>query len=140
MGWLRNTSGTIAGVVAAQAVVFATEWLETSLYPPPADFDDYDAAQIAAYVAHAPLAAMLLLVGGWATGAFAGPWLALRITDWRASGWIVTALFLLGSLLNLLGLAHPVWMVACGVVLPLLGGWLAQAVHRKPYPGEALFG
>lgn len=32
------------------------------------------------------------------------------------------------------------WIAACAVLLPLLGGWQAQARHRKPYAGEALLG
>lgn len=52
----------------------------------------------------------------------------------------MSALFLAASVANQATLPHPLWMQVCAVLLPLLGGWLAQARHRKPYAGEALLG
>lgn len=136
---MRKIFGVIAGVVAAMLLVAAGDWIAATLFPP-SDVDTGDPAALASYILQMPIAAKLILVIGWLIAPFGGAWLCLRIADWAPGGWIVTGLFLVSGLVNQFAIPHPLWMQICSVVLPLLGGWLAQRFHRKPYPGEPLLG
>ncbi len=140
MGVVRNIVGTIVGIVTAQLVVRATTAAGEAAYPPPANLGDFDEAQLAVWMAGVPLTLKLLVLLGWAVAAIAGPWLALRITDRRWSGWVVTIVFLAACVADLTMLPHPLWMTLVGAGLPLAGGWAAQRLHRAPYPGEPLLG
>ncbi|MDF0487963.1 hypothetical protein PX554_07455 [Sphingomonas sp. H39-1-10] len=136
---MRTVLGIVFGVAAALLIVGAAESIETALYPLPA-LDNADPATLAGVVADMPLAAKLLIVAGWPIGAFGGAWLGLRVCDRRVAAGIVVAAVMAAALANVLTLPHPVWMIICAVVLPVLGGALAVGVHRKPYRGEALLG
>lgn len=136
---MRTVPGILFGVAAALLIVAGAEWIETALYPLPT-LDVADPATLARVVADMPLPAKLLIVSGWLLGAFGGAWLGLRVCDRRVVLWGVVGAVIAAGLANVLTLPHPVWMMACAVVLPVFGGALAARAHRKPYPGEALLG
>ena len=136
---MRKVFGTIAGVLIAFVLVTITDLTSSAVFPA-GTLDTADPTVIAAYVAGLPLAAKLIVASGWLIGPLGGAWLCLRINDWVPGGWIVTAVFLAGGLVNQFSLPHPLWMQICSIALPLLGGWLAQRLHHKPYPGEPLLG
>lgn len=137
---MRTVFATIAGCIIAFALVAGFDFVSASLYPVSGDIAAADPATLAALIAGIPFPAKLIMVAGWLIAPFGGAWLALRLSDWRFGGWIVTAVFLAGGLVNQVTLPHPLWMQVCSVVLPVLGGWLAQRLHRRPYPGEPLLG
>lgn len=137
--WMRRILGIVLGTVAALGILIGLESLAHWLYPTPG-FDTLDRTELAASMAAIPLPAKLIVASGWFAAAFGGAWLALRVCDWRLAGWIVAALMVAGNVANLLALPHPFWMQALAILLPLLGGALAQRAHRKPYRGEPLLG
>lgn len=140
---MRKVLGIVAGVIAAFLLIALLETIGTTIYPLPAGLESMesaDSAALAAAMAEIPLAAKLVVVASWLVGAFGGAWLALRISDRRWSGWIVTGLVIAAGLVNIALLPHPFWMQACALAMPLAGGWLAARLHRKPYPGEPLLG
>lgn len=140
---MRKLLGVGAGVIAAFLLIALLETIGTTIYPLPAELESMesaDSAAIAAAIAEIPLPAKILVVVGWLVGTLGGAWLALRISDWRWSGWIVAALVIAAGLVNVALLPHPFWMQASTVAMPLVGGWLAARLHRKPYPGEPLLG
>lgn len=136
---MKKIFGVIAGVIVAFLLVAASDWISSILFPI-RGIDTSDPDALATYIAQMPLAAKLIVAGGWFIAPLAGAWLALRIADWPPAGWIVTAVFLAAGVMNQVALPHPLWMQVCAVVLPLLAGWIAQRNHRKPYPGEPLLG
>ena len=136
---MRKILGSVLGAIAAMLVVAAFGALANHLYPVP-ELQSDDPAALAAVVGSMPMAAKLLDVAGWLVGPLAGAWLALRISDWRVAGRIVTAVVLAGSIANIVLLPHPLWMQVCAVVLPVMGGAIGTWLHRKPYPGEPLLG
>ncbi len=137
--WMRRILGIVLGVVAALGILMAIEALAHFLYPAPA-FDTLNRAELATSMAAIPLPAKGIVALGWLASAFGGAWLALRVCDWRWAGWIVAALVVAGNIANLIALPHPFWMQALALLLPLLGGALAQRAHHKPYRGEPLLG
>ena len=138
--WMRGTLGIVLGTVAALGILIAVEALAHWLYPTPSSFDTLNRSELAAAMAAIPLPAKVVVAFGWLAAAFGGAWLALRVCDWRWAGWIVAALVVAGNIANLLALPHPFWMQALAILLPLLGGALAQRAHHKPYRGEPLLG
>ncbi|CAN5821243.1 hypothetical protein BH11PSE6_BH11PSE6_00650 [soil metagenome] len=136
---MRKILSMVLGAGAAMLVVAAFDALASYLYPLPV-LESGDPDALAAVVAGMPLTAKWFVVAGWLAGALAGAWLALRISDWRPTGWIVTVVVLAGSIANIAMLPHPLWMQLCAVLLPVLGGAAGIWLHRKPYPGEPLLG
>jgi hypothetical protein len=136
---MKKVFGVIAGILVAFLLVATSDWIGSMLFPI-SDVDTADSEVLAAYIAEMPIAAKLIVASGWLVAPFAGAWLCLRIADWVPGGWIVTGVFLVGGLMNQFALPHPLWMQIAAVVLPLIGGWVAQRIHPKPYPGEPLLG
>ena len=136
---MKKVVGVIVGIVVALLLVAASDWISSVLFPP-GDVDTADPNILAAYIARMPFAAKLIVASGWLVAPLAGAWLCLRVADWVPGGWIVTIVFLAAGLMNQVALPHPLWMQVGAVVLPLIGGWLAQRLHHKPYPGEPLLG
>ncbi|WP_353203230.1 hypothetical protein [Sphingomonas sp.] len=136
---MKKVFGVIVGIIVAFLLVAASDGISSALFPL-GDVDTADPSVLAAYIAEMPIAAKLIVAAGWLIAPLAGAWLALRIADWLPGGWIVAVMFLAAGLLNQVALPHPLWMQVCAVVLPLLGGWVAARIHRKPYPGEPLLG
>ena len=85
---MRRILGIIFGAIAAFAAIMVVEWVDSAFFTV-RDLDTADPAALAALIDSIPLPAKLLVVSGWLLGAFCGAWLALRISDWRAAGWIV---------------------------------------------------
>jgi hypothetical protein len=136
----KRVLGVAIGMIAAVAIISLIEWLAGTLYPLGGELDTADPVATAAIMAGVPLPAKLLVISAWFLGALGGAWLALRVSDWRWAGWIIALLVAAGGIMNILLLPHPLWMQACAIVMPLIGGWIAARVHRKPYPGEPLLG
>jgi hypothetical protein len=132
---MRKILSIILGVLVALLIL----WVAGYLYPMP-DLDSADPIALAAIVGSMSITARLLIALGWFAAPLAGAWLALRVSDWRTAGWIVTLAVLVHSTANILTLPHPLWMQACAILLPILGGALGICAHHKPYPGEPLLG
>jgi hypothetical protein len=132
---MRRILGIILGVIAALLVL----WVTGYLYPV-SELDSADSAALAEIVRGMPVFAKLIVVAGWLVGALAGAWLALRVSDWRIAGWIVSFVVLADNIATIMTLLHPLWMQVCAVTLPIIGGVIGIWAHRKPYPGEPLLG
>ncbi|MEG3088478.1 hypothetical protein [Sphingomonas sp. PB4P5] len=137
---MRRILGIVLGAAAALAILAAIEAAAHWLYPVALDYEALDRAALARAVALLPLAAKLLVLLGWFAATFGGAWLALRVCDWRWSGWIIALVIVTGNVATLLALPHPLWMQVSAIVAPLAGAWLARRVHHKPYKGEPLLG
>ena len=136
---MRKILAIIIGVAAAFAIGAAIGWVDDQFYPLTFDIDIADEAAYAGVIANKTMPDKLLWVAPWLLSSFGGAWLALRISDRKWAGWTISALTLLVALWGL-SFPQPLWMQACAVVLPILGGWLAARLHHKPYPGEPLLG
>jgi hypothetical protein len=137
---MRRALGTVMGTIAAMLLIWAIELVAHRLYPFPDTIETASRAELAAVMDSISTTAKAIVVFAWFTGAFCGAWLALRISDWRWSGWIVVLLLIAGGIANLIAIPHPLWMQAATVAVPILGGWIARRLHHKPYRGEPLLG
>ena len=127
---MRIVLGVVAGLVLAVLCVFAIETLGHALYPPPADLDATDPADLARLMEVMPVAALLFVVGGWFVGALAGAWTANAIARNPVAGWVVAGCIILGAVATMVMIPHPFWMWAAGIALPLAAAWLAGRLTR----------
>ena len=136
---MNKIIGVIAGLIAALVVIFGVEWIDTALYPLPLVESD-DPAALTQVILAMPLGAKLLIVGGYPLGAFVGSAVALRLSQWRPSGWIVAGVIALGGIASVITIPRPVWMQVASVAAPIVGGWLAERIFHRARPGDPLIG
>lgn len=130
---LRNVLAVGLGAVAAIVVVTASDALVASRWPLPAGADSNDPAQLRVAMAALPVAAFLVMLVGWLLAVSVGALVATRLSaDGRKRhGLIITILFLLATIVNLVSIPHPVWLSVIAVVLiPLVGWWVSNATSR----------
>jgi hypothetical protein len=128
---IRTILGILVGLVVAWLTISICEFASLFLHRPPPGLDLRDPQALAAHIAAAPLSAMLIVVVGWALGAFLGGWVAARIARHRrVAALIIGALVLAGVIANSMMIPHPLWMTIAGLVLPLPIAWLAARMVR----------
>jgi hypothetical protein len=94
------------------------------LYPPPPGLDISNSADLARLIESLPGPALSIILGAWFLGALIGGWVAFRVGLWRTAPWLVSAVIITGAIWSFVMIPHPSWMIAAGVILPLLAGLL----------------
>lgn len=128
---VRKLLAIIAGVVVGGIVVALSEAAGHSIYPPPADINLKDPADLQRLMEVMPVQAKILVVLAWFLGAFAGAWTAIRISGMSQTGWIVGLVFAVLSIMTVMSIPHPIWMTACAILLPFAAAWLAIRISLK---------
>ena len=127
---LRDIFAGIAGVVIAVLIVFLADELSHMVYPMPASLDPADTEDLRAYIATLPIAAFLMVMGGWVVATFVGSVVADRIGT--AKLWIyptvVGGFMFTATTANLIAIPHPHWFTAISLTAILLSAWLAWRV------------
>ena len=116
--------GGLAGILVAGLVVYLVEMLAHRLYPPPAAIDASTPEGARALMDQAPLPALVMVVAAWILGALAGGLVARRMGGPGPQVWVVAGFVLLGIVMNVMTIPHPVWMVNAGVLGTIVVGWL----------------
>lgn len=132
--------GIVIGALVGGAVIFGLETASHAFYPPPEGMDLMDpetlrSAEFREWIEGLPLSASVLILGAHGIGTFLGCLLAMLISG-RRSAWpaaILGALFLAGTVANLLAVPHPAWFAVIDVSV-VVGAAAAAAVTRKPAP------
>ena len=117
----RSVLGGLVGVVTAGVTVFAVESLGHRLFPVPAGFDPSDVDAMRAYVAGLSVGPIAWVLLAWVLGTFGGGAVAIRIAPTRPvlMAGVVAGMILLGAVMNLVTIPHPIWMVlATGLFVP----------------------
>ena len=114
----RKISAVVLGVVTAVVLIIAIEALGHAVYPPPDDLDTSNIEALQAYVMNAPLAALLFVMAGWLIATLVGGLLACFIARETplVHAAIVGGLVLLGTIINLLSIPHPLWFSITSVL------------------------
>ena len=129
---LKKLLGTIAGIFIAAIMVGLIESLGHVIFPPPAGVDLKDPETLSQIMHIIPVGAKIAVLVAWFLGAFMGGWVALLITKWNMSAWIVALFMLAGSLYSLITIPHPVWMAIAAVIIPFVAAVLAiRLASRK---------
>lgn len=126
----RKIAGVVLGVVLANLIVWGWESLLLPLTPFAAGIDPA-ALDLTSVTEQVPVAAQLWVAAGWALGAFAGALAAFRIGHSDLTGWIVATVVGALCVVNIVMIAHPVWMRLWAVAGPFIGGLFAFGVWRR---------
>lgn len=135
---LSKILAVVLGVLAAVIVIIAIEALGHAMYPPPGDLDLTDRQVMEAYVAGLPLGALLFVMAAWIAATFAGGLLACFIAKEMPFVYasIVGMLVLLGTIINLMSIPHPLWFsivsVSAIIATIFVTGWLGSNFFVKP--------
>ncbi|WP_123649086.1 hypothetical protein [Lysobacter enzymogenes] len=133
----RTILAMMVGVALAMATMLLFEAGYGLLHPLPAGANAQDPATMNAHIAHAPLPALLLVLGGWVVGALDGGLVAALISrrHKRVAALAVGVVVALGVVAVTSIYTHPRWMQIAGVLLPLLASWLgARLAQRRAAP------
>ena len=120
----RRILGTIAGIFVAMLVVGVMDYISWMLVPDASTVNAQDFAAV-------PTKAKIVMALGWFLATLLGGLLAVRITRWAASAWIIAGLILAACLYNGFTIPGvPLWMQIAGVAAPLLAGLIVRAVSK----------
>lgn len=130
---LRCVLGVLLGLVAMFLVIMGIEYLGHALYPPPPGLDPMRTDDLSAIMAQQPAAALAFIVAAWVLGAFAGGWIAARVSRrWpRVAAVLVSLVVLLGVVQMIRQVpGHPQWMAILGLLLPIPAALFAARLAR----------
>lgn len=130
---VRSIFAVVIGMLVATTVMLGLEFVAAWLVPLPAG-ELGDEADLAARVAAAPLGKLAWVLAGWLVAAFAGGWVAARLSrvHRRPAALAVGALIVLGVAINVWLLPHPLWMILAGLAAPLPLAWLGGRLATRP--------
>ncbi len=136
----RNLIAIIFAMVVGVIVVGTIESIGHTIYPPPADLDMNDAAQMKKYIAELPLSAMLFVIAAWAAGIFCGCLFAgvMGVAQGAFCSVVYSIIFCSVVMLMLFQIPSPVWFTIAGLVVlgpSAYAGWtvskhLLTRLHR----------
>lgn len=114
----RKIFAVVLGVITAVVLIIAIEALGHFLFPLPAGMDVTDTDAMKAYVMTLPVTALLIVMAAWIVATLVGGVLACfvaRETPLIYSA-IIGGLVLLGTIINLMSLPHPLWFSITSVL------------------------
>ncbi len=114
----RKILAVLFGVVVAVVLIIAIEALGHTVYPVPNGLDLTNPEVLKAYMIDAPIAALLLVLGAWLVAALVGGLLACFIAKESPLVYsaIIGGLVLMGTVINLISIPHPLWFSITSVV------------------------
>lgn len=121
----RLIIGTLVGIALAMAIVMTVEAASHMLWPPPPGLDLTGSQDMRTLMDAMPLPALASVPFGWFVGTLLGGAVGGAIARSTVPAWVVAALTLAACIYTLFSIPHPWWMIGCGLILPLLGGWIA---------------
>ena len=115
---IRKILAVVFGIVVAVVLIIAIEALGHAVYPMPDGLDFTNPEALKAYVMHAPIAALLLVLGAWLVATLVGGLLACFIAKESPLVYsaIIGGLVLMGTIINLISIPHPLWFSITSVL------------------------
>ena len=106
---------------------------QRAYYPPPADFNPKDPVAVSAYFKSLPPSALAWVLLGYFVGVAAGAHVAGRFSSdgGPRQAVMVTGLFVVASLMNLIAAPHPAWFWATNFAVVIGAGWLGIKLLPK---------
>ena len=112
--------------MVAMIVTVGIEFISHAVYPPPAHLNPSDPVDLEQLLALMPNGAMLMVITAHFLAVLFGNWTLLSISKrYRQGVYILTAVFLLLAIMNVLMVGHKSWFLIADVSAILLaGGWM----------------
>ena len=125
---LKTVLAALAAFVVNLLIVGTAEWGLALAFPPPHGANLSDPNQLEAFMNGMPLAAYLGLLAGWTAGAVGASAAAYFIADRKVwAAFLGAAINLIGVLVTVATIPHPLWVTAIGMIVPLMA---AAAIPR----------
>jgi hypothetical protein len=121
---VRTLGGIVAGMAAALTIIMVTEGIGNQLAAGPPRLELAGLSDNP----EPPLLTLLVPLLGWLLGAMIGGYIAIRISEQHWTAWVVAGLVLAAAGFNFVLMQYPVWVIVAGLIVPLLGAWLAQRI------------
>ncbi len=114
----RKIIAVVLGALVAVVLIIAIEALGHAVYPPPDGLDLTDPETLQAYIMEAPIGALMFVMGAWLVATLVGGLLACFIAREAPLVYsaIVGGLVLLGTIINLMSIPHPLWFSITAVL------------------------
>ncbi len=129
----------LGGAIVAIGLIGLVQIAAHTVYPPPQGLDYNDPAVLKTVMMNAPVGALLLVLLSYAVGTFVGAAIATRLSSPEVpvrQGYLVGALILAASVMNLRAIPHPLWfwignfvVVIAAMVLGTRFGYPKRAVN-----------
>jgi hypothetical protein len=130
---IRTIFALFAGIFVGGCVATAIEVPSMMLHPLPAKTEASDLAAFRAHVASAPLAALLFVAAAWCAAPLAAAFVAGAIArrHFLFLGLAVAAVFFAMDMMNITAFPHPGWLIALGIVAPVIFGILGAHLASR---------
>ena len=134
----RSILGIIAGCFAGGIVAFLVEVPGMLIHPLPPGTNMSDSEALKSHMANAPLAALLCVAVAWTMAPFVAAWLAGLIARraFLAHALIVGIFFVAMDMINVASFPHPIWLIAVGMVAPLVASFLGGSLAARQVPSR----
>ena len=129
---MKSVLAVVAGLIAAVVIIFGLEFLSTVLFPLPEGADPTNAEWLKDNLDKIPTGAMIIVAIAHLVGIIAGMVVAAliaRIT--MIPSYIVGILLLVGSLMNLIMIPHPIWFSVTDLVGVVVGLGIGKVLAEK---------
>ena len=114
----KRIIGVILGMVAAMAAIMAIQMLSHQVYPIPEGLDLNDRAAVKAHMDGAPVSALMIVLAGYAIGAFLGGLVATVIGKERPMpAFMIGLLLAIGGVANAFMMPQPIWLSAASIII-----------------------
>lgn len=129
----RSIVGVIAGVFTAFIIVFLGEMLSQSVFMAPENLNYADPKALKKFMDSLPLSAFLLLIFIWATSVFSGGLISGLISpnNWARISLITGSILLVGNIINMFMVPHPIWMNVVSVLMYLPLAYVGSKVVNR---------
>jgi hypothetical protein len=133
---LRNTLAAMSGALVGLLLISVIEMIGAQVYPPPAGLDPKDPVAMKQFLANLPVGALLFVLLAYFLGVLGGAFVAGRFSlgGGARQAVMVTLLFLVASVMNLMAFPHPAWFWAANILVVVAAGWLALQLLRRFAP------
>ena len=115
---LRSAIAALVGILVAFALLWLAQYAGSEIAP--AEYD-VNTGEILI-----PLGSTIALIVGWFVGTFGGAWLAMRVSGGNGPGWVVAGAVIGAALYSAADFSDSWWIMALGVLIPLVAAWAAQ--------------
>jgi len=129
---LKRILSVIAGASAGILIVIAGDMATHFFFPIPEGIAHNDKEALREMLTLIPTSALIIMMAFWLLSSFIGAFVAAKINkqSWRSSAIITGSVLMTAAILNMLIIAHPIWMMITTILfyIPVayLGGKLAS--------------
>ncbi len=129
---LRKILGTIAGLIAAVAVISVVQMISGMMYPMPEGVTMDDEAAFNAYVKGLPITAFLMVLLSYIAGSFIGGFIATMIAKTKfIPAFVVGGLLAVAAILNAVAMPQPMWVSGLSVLVMMPMAWMGARLVKS---------